>query len=280
MESTRNIDPYLPEIESGTDIGTSEIKANQIFAKKKEKHIRKFSQTSRPNYPSFTGKLATSHSNLSSLRSKLSKKTGTILRGEFEDIKKRVAAKGSTHQKNLRLTQPAFSSFRITKSTEQFRQTANLFGIRRKGPAQDESWVQRFDEWLLRVSKLLQKSLKSRNIVKAINCTLLLTLGISVVIFFGIESNSLEIIMRSMEFLAEIFQSFGQFDIVFGICQQILQLAETKNDVERICKMYLRIGDICLKLKYISEAQVTLYKALEFSWIAKSQEVVNFINLA
>ena len=59
---------------------------------------------------------------------------------------------------------------------------------------------------------------------------------------YSAEINNLDITYRVLRFISRTLQSYGQFDLAFGIDQQILQLADDEENMKMVAQAYLYIA--------------------------------------
>lgn len=74
-----------------------------------------------------------------------------------------------------------------------------------------------------------EKGLHSKDILICVN-------SLAIVVFMGIELNSMEILLKTLDFQISFFEAFSEYDIMFGLCMQILQIAEYKGDQSKVCE--------------------------------------------
>lgn len=87
--------------------------------------------------------------------------------------------------------------------------------------------------------------------------------------FFAIELNSTEIVIELILFVVDCLLLFSQTDCAFALLQQLTQFCEyISTDKPRI-KIYIKMADICTRIKEYERAAKILHKTIELCWIFK-----------
>jgi tetratricopeptide (TPR) repeat protein len=95
-------------------------------------------------------------------------------------------------------------------------------------------------------------------------------------ILVATEINSMKIIYKSFFFLASTLESYGQFDLAFGVYQQVIQICENTQNQRRKLFVYLRLANLCVKMRFYDESLKFLKKSIEFSWLIDDKKVKAF----
>ncbi len=90
---------------------------------------------------------------------------------------------------------------------------------------------------------------------------------------FGVEFNSFKIVYEAMYFLANVIECFGQFDLCFGIYQQIIQSSDLSNHRKMRVKSLIKIAQLCHKNKIYEQSLKMLMKSLEHCWMCNEKSI-------
>lgn len=80
-------------------------------------------------------------------------------------------------------------------------------------------------------------------------------------------------ILECLIFLCKTIECFGQFKLVFGIYQQLVQIVEHIDNKKQKLKLYIGIGNLCLSLRYFEEAVHFFKKCIELSWLCNEKHL-------
>lgn len=121
--------------------------------------------------------------------------------------------------------------------------------------------------WVMYIQSLYFKSYVAKNYIGEINSTINFITGLLNITLFCIEINSASLLITTMLFVVDNMMGFSQYESAMALCLQLIDLCDYNSNCPAKMCIYIKMADICIKVRFFEFAVGLLQKTIEIAWI-------------